>query len=132
MVSIVRQNLFYWTVSVINDPENWVAAVAVWHPADFVVVPLSPQILRSLVHHSGHHRLSLHRDREIAVAGLNLQLVAEIPPVAHSVEPWQDQIQNWQKPLVRRTIARQLVGQGFHSHGWHRRSLQEKGLGVKG
>ena len=131
MVGVVRDYFHGWPVAVVHDPEDRIGAVAVGNPADFVVVPLGPEILWGAVHCGTHDGFGVRRKGEVAVAGRDLQLVAEIPPVAHSVEPWQDEIQNRQKPLVRRTVARQLIRQRFYSHGWHSGSVQEKGFRVK-
>ena len=131
MVSVVRNYLNRRAVAVVHDAEDRIGAVAVGDSADFVVVPLGPQILRSAVHCGAHDGFSLSWQGEVAVSSRDLQLVAEILPVAHSVEPWQDEIQDWQEPLVRRTVARQLIREGLYGHGWHSGSVQEKGLGVK-
>ncbi len=131
MVGIVGQDFLYGSVTVINNTENREGFVVIGNSSDFVVVPLGPQILRSAVHSGAHDRFGLCWQGEIAVRSGNLQLVAEIPPVAHRVESRQDEIEDGQKLLIRRTIVRQLVRQGFYGHGWHRGSLQEKGLGVK-
>ena len=109
MVGIVGQDFLYRPITVVNDPENGVGFVSIGDSADFVVVPLGPQVLRSAVHCGTHDGFGFCWQGEIAVASRDLQLVAEIPPVAHRVEPWQDQIQNWQEPLIRRTVVRQLV-----------------------
>ena len=131
MVSVVGNNFHSWPVAIVHNAEDRIGAVAIGNPADFVVVPLGPQIVWSAVHCSTHDGFGLSRKGEVAVAGRDLQLVAEIPPVAHSVEPWQDEIQDWQEPLVRRTVARQLIREGLYGHGWHSGSVQEKGWLVK-
>lgn len=131
MVGIVGQDFLYGSVTVINNTENREGFVVIGNSSDFVVVPLGPQILRSAVHSGAHDRFGFCWQGEIAVRSGNLQLVAEIPPVAHRVESRQDEIEDGQKLLIRRTIVRQLVGQRLYGHSGHRGSLQEKGLGVK-
>ncbi len=131
MVGIVGQDFLYGSVTVINNTENREGFVVIGNSSDFVVVPLGPQILRSAVHSGAHDRFGFCWQGEIAVRSGNLQLVAEIPPVAHRVESRQDEIEDGQKLLIRRTVVRQLVRQRLYGHSGHRGSLQEKGLGVK-
>ena len=131
MVGVVGQDFLYGPVTVVNNTENREGFVVIGDSSDFVVVPLGPQILRSAVHSGAHDRFGFCWKGEIAVWSGNLQLVAEIPPVAHRVESRQDEIEDGQKLLIRRTVVRQLVGQRLYGHSGHRGSLQEKGLGVK-
>jgi hypothetical protein len=116
---------------VIHNAKHPVCAIRVGNSADGVVMPLRPKVLRRSVHVRGQDGFSVLRQREVAVAGRNAEVVGQIAPVTHRVESRKHQIQHGNKPLIGRTVAGKLVRKGLYRHCRHGRILQVQGSGVK-